>query len=214
MGEILKSDKRTVFYSVLEGELIRNADEKTPHAELKTVKNPKTGLVKEKWVVVVRGLTGHIHSVEFKEHSFDGITIEKLVLKLRDDNEICQLEVIGDSSYGISLINRLATIAKHDLGKNFFIVGSYKIKDDNSERYNQGIWLKVGDKKVENCYSKELMPADTKWQEIVVNNKKVWDKTNYLRFFKKVAESEVIPYFKNLQIADTAENSDEDGTVF
>jgi len=203
MGEKAQNRPNTRYYNILNGQIVRNANEGDAGAEVRVVRNPKTGIEKERWVIPVYALEGKVKSIEIKEVEFDGVKLKKLVLRLIENGEIMQIETNSDSSHAISLINRLANYAKKDLGSIPIVLGSYKIQDANSERYNQGFWIHYGDgTKLENFYVKENTPQDIKWKEITVNNKKVWDKTDYLRFFEKVLEGEVIPYFSKLVISD------------
>lgn len=203
MGEIAQSRPNTKYYNILGGQIVRNAHEGDPGAEVRNVRNPKTGIEKERFIIPVYALEGKIKSIEIKEQEFEGIKVKKLVLKLVENGEVFQIETPSDSSHAISLINRLANYAKKDLGSINITLGSYKIQDANSERYNQGFWIHYNDgTKLENYYGKDNTPPEIKWKEVTVNNKKVWDKTEYLRFFEKVLEGEVIPYINSLKIQD------------
>lgn len=203
MGEIRRTNPNTRYYSILGGELVKNSQEGAEKAEKRLVKNPKTGEVKDKWIIPVFALEGKIKSIFVKEDEVKGIKIKKLILRLMDNGDCFQIESAYDSSHAISLINRLANYAKKNLGSIPITIGSYKIQENDSERYNQGFWIHYnGGTKLESYYTKDNTPPEIKWKEITVNNKKMWDKTDHLRFFEKVLEGEVIPYFTNLKVED------------
>jgi hypothetical protein len=213
MGEVIKNGSQTKYYKILNGGIVRDAFEGDAGAIKVNVKNPKTGIEKEKWVIPIFAIEGVIDSLKIIEQDMDGVKFKKVILKIKDGNELLQIETKFKTEHGISLINRLAKFVKLDLKKTPIVIGSYKIKDKDSQRFNQGFYIHYGDEKISNYYTKDNMPVDTKWVEKTVNGETVWDKTNYLRFFLAEAESVITPYFENLKKQDTPEIVEESKEV-
>lgn len=213
MGEVIKNGSQTKYYKILNGGIVRDAFEGDAGAIKVNVKNPKTGIEKEKWVIPIFAIEGVIDSLKIIEQDMDGVKFKKVILKIKDGNELLQIETKFKTEHGISLINRLAKFVKLDLKKTPIVLGSYKIKDKDSQRFNQGFYIHYGDEKISNYYTKDNMPVDTKWIEKTVNGETVWDKTNYLRFFLAEAESVITPYFENLKKQDTPEIVEESKEV-
>ena len=213
MGEVIKNGSQTKYYKILNGGIVRDAFEGDAGAIKVNVKNPKTGIEKEKWVIPIFAIEGVIDSLKIIEQDMDGVKFKKVILKIKDGNELLQIETKFKTEHGISLINRLAKFVKLDLKKTPIVIGSYKIKDKDSQRFNQGFYIHYGDEKISNYYTKDNMPVDTKWVEKTVNGETVWDKTNYLRFFLAEAERVITPYFENLKKQDTPEIVEESKEV-
>ena len=213
MGEVIKNGSQTKYYKILNGGIVRDAFEGDAGAIKVNVKNPKTGIEKEKWVIPIFAIEGVIDSLKIIEQDMDGVKFKKVILKIKDGNELLQIETKFKTEHGISLINRLAKFVKLDLKKTPIVIGSYKIKDKDSQRFNQGFYIHYGDEKISNYYTKDNKPVDTKWVEKTVNGETVWDKTNYLRFFLAEAESVITPYFENLKKQDTPEIVEESKEV-
>ena len=213
MGEVIKNGSQAKYYKILNGGIVRDAFEGDTGAIKVNVKNPKTGIEKEKWVIPIFAIEGVIDSLKIIEQDMDGVKFKKVILKIKDGNELLQIETKFKTEHGISLINRLAKFVKLDLKKTPIVIGSYKIKDKDSQRFNQGFYIHYGDEKISNYYTKDNMPVDTKWVEKTVNGETVWDKTNYLRFFLAEAESVITPYFENLKKQDTPEIVEESKEV-
>ena len=213
MGEVIKNGSQAKYYKILNGGIVRVSFEGDTGVQKVTVKNPATGIESEKWVIPIFALEGIIDSFKIVEQEMSGVKFKKVILKIKDGNELLQVETRFKTEHGISLINRLAKFVKLDLKKTPIVLGSYKIKDKDSKRFNQGFYLHYGDEKISNYYTKENMPADTKWIEKTINGETVWDKTNYLRFFMAEAESVITPYFENLKKQDTPEIVEESKEV-
>lgn len=213
MGEVIKNGSQTKYYKILNGGIVRDAFEGDAGAIKVNVKNPKTGIEKEKWVIPIFAIEGVIDSLKIIEQDMDGVKFKKVILKIKDGNELLQIETKFKTEHGISLINRLAKFVKLDLKKTPIVIGSYKIKDKDSQRFNQGFYIHYGDEKISNYYTKDNMPVDTKWIEKTVNGETVWDKTNYLRFFLAEAESVITPYFENLKKQEPNESVEESKEV-
>jgi hypothetical protein len=213
MGEVIKNGSQTKYYKILNGGIVRDAFEGDAGAIKVNVKNPKTGIEKEKWVIPIFAIEGVIDSLKIIEQDMDGVKFKKVILKIKDGNELLQIETKFKTEHGISLINRLAKFVKLDLKKTPIVIGSYKIKDKDSQRFNQGFYIHYGDEKISNYYTKDNMPVDTKWVEKTVNGETVWDKTNYLRFFLAEAESVITPYFENLKKQEPNESVEESKEV-
>jgi hypothetical protein len=213
MGEVIKNGSQTKYYKILNGGIVRDAFEGDAGAIKVNVKNPKTGIEKEKWVIPIFAIEGVIDSLKIIEQDMDGVKFKKVILKIKDGNELLQIETKFKTEHGISLINRLAKFVKLDLKKTPIVIGSYKIKDKDSQRFNQGFYIHYGDEKISNYYTKDNMPVDTKWVEKTVNGETVWDKTNYLRFFLAEAESVITPYFENLKKQEPNEPVEESKEV-
>ena len=213
MGEVIKNGSQTKYYKILNGGIVRDAFEGDAGAIKVNVKNPKTGIEKEKWVIPIFAIEGVIDSLKIIEQDMDGVKFKKVILKIKDGNELLQIETKFKTEHGISLINRLAKFVKLDLKKTPIVIGSYKIKDKDSQRFNQGFYIHYGDEKISNYYTKDNMPVDTKWVEKTVNGETVWDKTNYLRFFLTEAESVITPYFENLKKQEPNESVEESKEV-
>ena len=156
MGEVIKNGSQAKYYKILNGGIVRESFEGDTGSQKVTVKNPATGIESEKWVIPIFALEGIIDSFKIVEQEMSGVKFKKVILKIKDGNELLQVETRFKTEHGISLINRLAKFVKLDLKKTPIVIGSYKIKDKIRRDSTKDFIFTTGTKKYQTITQKRI----------------------------------------------------------
>jgi len=220
MGINVSQKSNKTYVRLLNGRLIVETDQNNPLAEKMEVKVPN-GQILTKWAIPVFNITGVITDVKAITREYKDLKskpFKEIAVTIKDGSEEIILQVKFKTDQGISLVNRLAGLVKLNLGLIPITIGSYKMQNNETKRFNQGFYVHYGDNiKVDLAYKKETMPSNTQWKQFVKNGEVEWDKTEYLRFFLNILENEIVPYYERLkkintttQQEDTFENVSDD----
>jgi len=170
MGAKRKTNGQVQFYQIFNGKIIKRVKEKTEHS-----KTLKTHSGKEFEAEIYDSLEGKIQKYYVFTENYEDVETEKICIQLIDDNgEIMCLTERMTSDCASSLIQRLSAV---DLSENVEIVAMLKDKE-----YNYA-FLKQHGNTVKSPFT-ENNPLP-RWNEVIVNGKKVWDKTDCINALKE-----------------------------
>jgi hypothetical protein len=203
MGINFSQKSNKIYVRLFDGRLGMESTQDDPSAERIEVKNPQSGQILTKYVRHIFSITGIITDVKVVTREFKDTKVKpfkEILVSIKDGNEDIVLQVKFKTEQGISLVNRLTGLVRLNLGSFPVTIGSYKMQNMESKRFNQGFYIHFGDNfKVDLAYKRESMPKDIQWKQVTRNGELEWDKTEYLRFFMGLLENEVIPYYENLK---------------
>ena len=126
-------------------------------------------------------IEGEIIGLSMADDEFEGRNIRKFIIKMTDGTENYILSLSFDSSYCSDLV---AFLKNADLSKTISLVGVFK--EDKEGKTKPGILVKQDDVFMKKFYTKDNPNGLPKMKEIMVNKKKVWDKTEFQEFLEDV----------------------------
>lgn len=142
-------------------------------------------------------IEGEIIGLSLADDEFEGRTFRKLIIKMTDGEENFILNLNFDSSYCSNLISFLKNA---DLSKSLSLVGSHKEGEDGKAQ--TAIFVKQGGEFMKKFYTKDHPNGLPKMKEVIVNKKKVWDKSEFQEFLENVVLNELAPSTSTRKMAE------------
>jgi hypothetical protein len=173
-GVVQHSNAKTIYWSIMGGQLARKVDASFEGAKMRT---NKAGV--QVWEELTRALMGKIRDVNVFENTFDNKKIKQLVIKLiPKDGWLYVINIPVQSRYYGSFLEKLPNI----LLKDSVEIAPYDFEDEKTKRKNQGITIKQNDVKLQSYYKvKEgekyvyingFPPFPAEWNKLAEREKK------------------------------------------
>lgn len=138
-------------------------------------------------------LEGVITQIGLRNDEYEGQTIEKLSLTINDGDDDYVVSFAFNSSYTSSLIGFLKNA---DLTKPLSLVPTQRTDKDGTTK--RSILVKQGGSFLKQYYTKEhpnglprIEPVMVKGKQLVQNGRLVWDKEEFLQFYRDVVKNEL-----------------------
>ena len=134
-------------------------------------------------------IEGYIKNFTLADQEFKGETDRKLTVAIIDEEgDTYLLQMSLKTSYVTSLVSFLKNA---DLTEKLSLVGTSKTGDDGVVR--NSILVKQDGKFSKGFYTKDNPNGMPKMKEVIINKKKVWDKSDMLEFIENVIVTELTP---------------------
>ena len=134
---------------------------------------------------------GLLTNMAFREDEYEGQKIEKLQLTMNDGEADYIISFSFDSAYTSSLVGFLKNA---DLSRPLSIV---PISKTEGEKVRRSILVRQDNKFVKAYYTKDNPHGLPEMKKVTLNRKTVWDKTDFLEFFRNVILNELVPQLGN-----------------
>jgi hypothetical protein len=139
-------------------------------------------------------LEGVLTEISIREDEYEGNKIEKVYLTLNDGVEDYILPINLDTSYTSSLIGFLKNA---DLTEPLSLVPTMRQEGDVTKKgilvRQNGKWLKAYYTKDTPNGQPKIEPVMVKGKQLIQNGRGVWDKAEFLDFFRNVITNEIAP---------------------
>lgn len=170
---------RGTYLSIFNGKIVQKVEEGTEGAFERLNKNNK-----KVWEKRYKQVSGYLFQLYVHEHEEFG---NQLIIKLIDKDGAYTFEMGIGTSYSQNFLNRLSNPLV-DFKKEMAI-GSYKIaREDDPEKFNEGMTIMQHGNKIAAYYTKETPHDLPRAEEKKEGKKKVWDFTGVNNFWiEKVA---------------------------